>query len=137
VRCKVSLCGQPALCTCSFTHLRHVAALLTLSNNARDSTISVTRDNCGAECQLVSEVPTLGHAVRAFAQAVRRRPLSMEARFRFQVSLSERFLMDEVALGQVSLPVSIHHCSTLIHPVTHLSTTEAILFWHLSASFNP
>lgn len=76
---------------------------------------AVTRDSCSAECQPVSEVPTLGHAVRALAQAVRRRPLTMEARFRFQVSPSERFLVDEVALGQVSLSVSLHHCSTLIY----------------------
>jgi hypothetical protein len=87
----------------------------------------VTKDNCSAECQPVSEVPTLGHAVRALAQAVRRPPLTMEARFRFQVSLSEKFLVDEVALGQLSLSVSFYHCSTLIRPVTHLSTTEAIL----------
>jgi len=50
-------------------------------------------------------VPTLGHAVRALAQAVRRLPVNMEARFRFQVSPSERFLVDEVVLGQVSANV--------------------------------
>ena len=79
---------------------------------------------------LAQAVRALAQAVRALAQAVRCRPITMEARFRFQVSPSEIFLVDKVALRQMSLPVSFYCLSTLIHP----STTEAILSWHLSAS---
>lgn len=132
---KVSLCGHSALCACSFTHLRHVAALVTLSNNAPDSVFGVTRDNCSAEFQPVSEVPTDDLRFR------RSDTRSVPWHRRFVADLSAwkpGFDFKSVPLRDFCWTkwhwdrCLCQYHSTLLD--IHLSTTEAILCLYLSAS---